>query len=256
MRLLPKSKREPMFEIYGFCRTVDDIADGDLPPDEKMRLLANWKQRIDDVLDGTDAVGSADGFSKTMQAYCLSRDDLFAVIDGMQTDAAPEVRMVDEAALDLYMDRVASAVGRLSNKVFGLEGPAADKLAHHLGRALQLTNILRDLEEDAQMNRLYVPQTLLAAHGISAQTPKDVLNDAKLSGVLVIMAAEAQGHFAAAKDALGELPRKQARPVRIMKAVYSTILQRMQARGWEDLSKTVQMNKLEKVLIAFRAGWW
>ena len=112
MRLLPKSKREPMFEIYGFCRTVDDIADGDLPPDEKMRLLANWKQRIDDVLDGTDAVGSADGFSKTMQAYRLSRDDLFAVIDGMQTDAAPEVRMVDEAALDLYMDRVASAVGQ------------------------------------------------------------------------------------------------------------------------------------------------
>lgn len=258
MRLLPAPKREAMFEIYAFCRSVDDIADGDLPSDEKMQQLEDWKRRIDDVLDGTEAVCSADGFSKTMQTYGLARDDFMAVIEGMQTDAAEAVRMTDEAALDLYMDRVASAVGRMSDRVFGLEGEAAQRLAHHLGRALQLTNILRDLVEDAAMNRLYVPRTLLTAHAITAEAPNDVLKDPNLGGALAALATEARNHYDAAKQALSELPRKQARPVRIMKAVYSTLLVRMEARGWNDVTNKancVHLSKAEKILIALRAGW-
>src|SRR5271156_2829633 len=116
MRILPRAQREAMFEIYSFCRAVDDIAD--------------------DPAHG----------------------DFLAVIAGMEMDVIADIRAPDMATLDLYCDRVACAVGRLSVRVFGMDRAAGLALAHHLGRALQLTNILRDLDEDAALGRLYLPR--------------------------------------------------------------------------------------------------
>ena len=115
------------------------------------------------------------GLAQAVQQFDLQREDFLAVIDGMEMDVVADIRAPDQATLDLYCDRVASAVGRLSVRVFGMARDAGLALAHHLGRALQLTNILRDLDEDAAIGRLYLPREALRDAGITSTDPATVL---------------------------------------------------------------------------------
>ena len=163
MRVLPKAEREAMYAIYGFCREVDDIAD-DLQGDrtDRARALGGWRVDIESLYAGGDP-GHAAVVAEAVRRFGLAKQDFLTVIDGMQMDVDRDIRAPDMAELDLYCDRVASAVGRLSVRIFGMEHDPGLKLAHHLGRALQLTNILRDLDEDAEIGRLYLPGDLLRA---------------------------------------------------------------------------------------------
>src|SRR3569833_1013818 len=142
MRILPAAQRDAMFEIYSFCRAVDDIADGDLPRAQRSAVLAHWRRDFDALYAGVlpPALASLAGAEK---AFGMRKDDILVVIDGKEMDAVEDIRAPSFDKLDLYCDRVASAVGRLSVRVFGMEEANGIALAHHLGRALQLTNILR-----------------------------------------------------------------------------------------------------------------
>ena len=148
MRILPKAQREAMFAIYGFCRQVDDIADSTGPREERRAALEAWRSGIDALYQGQPTAQTRDLLQPVRQ-FGLDKDDFLAVIDGMEMDVLADIRAPSWAELDLYCDRVASAVGRLSVRIFGLAPEPGRELAHHLGRALQLTNILRDLDEDA-----------------------------------------------------------------------------------------------------------
>jgi len=254
LRLMPLKRREAMFRVYAFCREVDDIADGTDDAASKMARLQTWRSDVESLFgDGAPAPAIA-CLKPVVDEYGLDQTDLLAVIDGMQTDAHEVVRMTDEAAFDLYMDRVASAVGRLSDKVFGLSGPHAENLAHHLGRALQITNILRDLDEDAARNRLYLPLSLLRAHAIETDGPHAVLAHARLGGVLSALAERAHGHFGGARAALAQLDKSKTRPARMMMAVYFRLLQKLQARGLDQVHTRVRLNKLEKLWLILRHG--
>ena len=178
MRILPRARREAMYAIYAFCRAVDDVADGDAARDERLAALQRWRDDID-RLYGSAPTGAAP-LRTAVRQFALRREDFHAVIDGMAMDAAADIRAPDWATLDLYCDRVASAVGRLSTRIFGLDDEPGLALAHHLGRALQLTNILRDLDEDAALGRLYLPREALAAAGIGEARPDAVLADPRL----------------------------------------------------------------------------
>ena len=171
MRLMPKAERDAMFAIYAFCRAVDDIADdGEGTRPERAERLAQWRRDLDALYKGGAPVLSA-FLVPHVREYRLRQDDFLAVIDGMEMDVDRDIRAPDLAVLDLYCERVASAVGRLSTKVFGMDdGPGFD-LAHHLGRALQLTNILRDIDEDASIGRLYLPRDYLEEAGITTDDP-------------------------------------------------------------------------------------
>ncbi|HWG81056.1 MAG TPA: squalene/phytoene synthase family protein, partial [Stellaceae bacterium] len=158
MRLLPEERREAMFAIYAFCREVDDIADNDAAPAVKRAGLADWRSEVDAIFAGSASTPLSRVLADVARSYALRREDFLAVIDGMEMDAAADIRAPSLAELDLYCDRVASAVGRLSVRIFGCDLPAADRVAWALGRALQLTNILRDLAEDAERGRLYLPR--------------------------------------------------------------------------------------------------
>lgn len=259
MRMLPAQKRDAIFEVYSFCRAVDDIADGTLPHDEKIDLLNDWGHRIDDILDGTEAIAFADGFSKMVQIYGIDRDDLFAIINGMKTDSVENVTVATMDELDLYMDRVASAVGKISNKIFGLTGTHADELAVNLGRALQLTNILRDIAEDASLGRTYIPQSVLKKFQVEQAEPAnhgEILKDKNLPQALEYMAEIAQGYFDKAGINLMALPHGPARPVRIMKAVYGRLLEKLRQSGWRYPYTPVRVSKLEKIFIAARAAFF
>src|ERR1700749_366752 len=179
MRILPQAQREAMFEIYAFWRAVDDIADGGGSREQRIEGLADWR-RMSDALYSGRAPEGLDGLSRAINKFALRMGDFLAVIDGMEMDAVEDIRAPDFETLDLYCDRVASAVGRLSVRVFGTGENEGIELAYHLGRALQLTNILRDIDEDAEIGRLYLPREALHAAGIDTNDPSAVVADPRI----------------------------------------------------------------------------
>ncbi len=254
MRLLPEARREAMFAIYAFCREVDDIADSDAPPAAKHAGLAQWRGEVDAFYAGRAETALGAVLAEAAAAYKLRREDFLAIIDGMEMDAAADIRAPAFAELDLYCDRVASAVGRLSVRIFGTDLPAADRVAASLGRALQLTNILRDLEEDAERGRLYLPREFLEKQGIAATEPRAVLRHPALPGVCDEVAAIAERHFAEAAAAMAECPRRAMRPAAVMGAVYHAILVRLRQRGWRELDRPVKLPTGVKLWLALRHG--
>lgn len=254
MRLLAPDRRDAMFAIYAFCREVDDIADEPAPDAEKRARLAAWRTEIDRLYAGRPSTAVARALAGPVAAFGLRREDFIAVIDGMAMDAEADIRAPSLAELDLYCDRVASAVGRLSVRAFGAGGPAGDRVADALGRALQLTNILRDLAEDGERGRLYLPRELLDAHGIMASDPATVLAHPALPAVCRDLAKIAAGHFAQARAAMAGCPRRPMRPAAVMGAVYGALLDRLVAAGWRDIHRPVKVPKLQKLWILVRHG--
>jgi len=254
MRLLPEARREGMFAIYAYCREVDDIADSDAPPAAKRADLALWRREVDAIFAGKAVRPLSRVLAEVARAYRLRREDFLAIIDGMEMDAAADIRAPSLAELDLYCDRVASAVGRLSVRIFGSDLPAADRVAWALGRALQLTNILRDLAEDAARGRLYLPREYLVAAGIEATEPAAVLRHPALAAACDRLAALADQRFAEAAAAMRECPRRAMRPAAVMGAVYRQILQRLRQRGWRDLEREVKLPTSLKLWLALRHG--
>jgi len=255
MRLLPEARREAMFAVYAFCREVDDIADSDDPPTVKRAELARWRREIEAIYARRPALAGLQRVLADVAAdYKLRREDFLAVIDGMEMDAAADIRAPALAELDLYCDRVASAVGRLSVRIFGTDVPAADRVAGSLGRALQLTNILRDLAEDAARGRLYLPRELLSAQGIVEREPQAVLRHPRLGAVCEQLADIAGRHFLDAHAAMRQCPRRAMRPAAVMGAVYHAILERLRRRGWIELTQDVKLPSRLKLWLALRHG--
>ena len=163
----------------------------------------------------------------------MQQNDFEAVIDGVEMDAEQKICAPDWATLDLYCDRVASAVGRLSVRIFGLGAQTGEALAFHLGRALQLTNILRDVDEDAAVGRLYLPYEALAAAHAPVDDPVRAVKDRRLAIACDEVARRARRHFEQAEPILNAAPRAAARAPRLMSTAYRSLLDNMAARGFE-----------------------
>src|SRR5277367_2146657 len=191
MRILPPAQREAMYEIYSFCRAVDDIADDPGPREGRRAALDQWRADLSALYAGAPPP-QLTGLAQAVRQFDLEHGDFLAVIAGMEMDVVADIRAPDRTTLDLYCDRVACAVGRLSVRVFGMEREAGLALAHHLGRALQLTNILRDLDEDASLGRLYLPREALHAVGIEATDPTEVIGHPAVADVCATIVALAK----------------------------------------------------------------
>jgi phytoene synthase len=262
MRILKRDRRAAMYAIYAFCRLVDDIADEPAPVEQKRAALDAWRARIEGISVGhaprpNESGGGGDEGAVTRvllaasRAFALRRVDFLSVIDGMQMDAETVIVAPAFDTLDLYCDRVASAVGRLSVRAFGDGSRAADEVAYHLGRALQLTNILRDLGEDAWRGRLYLPREWLAYAGVDPE-PAAALASPKLGMVCEKAAREAHRHFSEAHGAMARCDPAAMKPARLMAASYAAILARLEKRGWAAPEQRVSVPKWEKLLIAAR----
>jgi len=251
MRILPPPQREAMFEIYSFCRAVDDIADDPGPRPQRRAQLQQWRADIDAIYAGAPPPALS-GLAAAVRRFDLARADFLAVIDGMEMDVDADIRAPDRATLELYCDRVACAVGRLSVRVFGLAPGAGLALADHLGRALQLTNILRDLDEDATMGRLYLPREALADAGIASTDPATVLADPALGQACAPLVLAAREHFRQAFAIMAENPRRAVRAPRIMGEAYRLILDKLTARGFAAPRAPVRHNRLRLIFIVLR----
>jgi squalene synthase HpnD len=252
LRVLPAPQREAMYQIYAFCRAVDDIADRHGPRQERLAELAQWRQDIADLYHGRDISGHLRGLASVIQRYGLEHPDFDAIIDGMWMDAERDIRAPDWPTLDLYCDRVASAVGRLSVRVFETPPAQARPLAHHLGRALQLTNILRDLDEDAAIGRVYLPREALTAAGIDGTEPRFVVAHPKLALACAPVIARAREHFAQAGRVMDACRRAVVRSPRLMASVYSDILDRIEQRGFAPPRSRVRVGKTRLLLTLLR----
>jgi squalene synthase HpnD len=251
MRILPPAQREAMFEIYSFCRAVDDIADDPGPREARRGQLARWRADIDAIYRGAPPAQLA-GLARAVRAFDLQRADLLAVVEGMEMDVIADIRAPDRATLDLYCDRVACAVGRLSVRVFGMEHDSGLALAHHLGRALQLTNILRDLDEDAALGRLYLPREVLMGLGIAATEPHEVLAHAALDKACGAIVALARTEFEKADAIMARSPRRVVRAPRIMSQAYRVILQALVARGFAPPRAKIRLPRAKLLFIVLR----
>jgi presqualene diphosphate synthase len=251
MRLMPKAQREAMYDVYSFCRKVDDIADDGGPRDMRLDQLRLWRSDIDALYKGS-GVSRAKSLAAPVKTFGLRREDFQAVIDGMEMDVVADIRAPDWNKLDAYCDRVASAVGRLCVRIFGMEEKAGVALAYHLGRALQLTNILRDIDEDAAIGRLYLPREALREAGIESIDPAIVAAHPNLAMACEPVIARARQHFAEADRIMSKCARKTVRAPRIMRVAYGAILKALLKRGWAAPRAPVKVSKPLLVLTILR----
>lgn len=253
MAVLPPDRRHAMYAVYAFCRIVDDIADEEAPFATKLPRLDEWRARIHALYAGQTDGAVPRVLKLAIAAFQLREADFIAVIDGMQMDCEVAIVAPDAATLDLYCDRVAAAVGRLSVRAFGDMSGEADRVAFHLGRALQLTNILRDVHEDAGRGRLYLPREHLEAEMVPLH-PHAAIDHPRVGAVCARLAAEAHGHFEQAAAWMERCDRRAMRPARLMGATYAALLSMLQRRGWQRLDVPTRLPKWRKVLIAIRYG--
>jgi phytoene synthase len=251
MRILPREQREAMFQIYSFCRQVDDIADSGGPCAERLAALQQWRDDIEALYRGHPPARLQD-YVPSVERFGLRREDFLAIVDGVEMDVPADIRAPDLATLDLYCDRVASAVGRLSVRVFGLGEDDGILLAHHLGRALQLTNILRDIDEDAGIGRLYLPHEGLLHAGITSTDPQKVTSNPALPKVCAPLVTRARVHFTKADEVMDRNRRRVVRAPRIMSKYYHAILDLLVARGFALPRSSVRLNKAARFAILLR----
>jgi squalene synthase HpnD len=260
MRLLPEPRRSGIFEVYAFCRVVDDIADDDGPIDARRAALAGWRDAIGGIYAGRTPKPRLAGLAASIRQFQLRREDFEAVIDGMAMDLDGPIIAPDLATLDLYCDRVASAVGRLCVRIFGMDEADGVALARHLGQALQLTNILRDIDEDADIGRVYLPREALDGAGVTTRDPAAIVSDPRLPSACESVVTLARGHFKDASAIMNRARLKHAsaiRTPRLMGDAYGLILDRLERRGFAAPRERVRLGKptLVRLLLRVALPW-
>ena len=243
MAALRGERRRALWAVYAFCRAVDDIADSAMPDAEKHRFLGDWRMK----LTHPDCALSRE-LARARDRHALPIAECEAMIAGMQTDAAPHLRMADAAALNLYCRRVAGSAGAMAVRIFGV--PEAVGFGLALGRTLQLVNILRDLDEDAARERVYLPLDLLAAHGVADGAAARMLAAPGFAAAARAIAAQAEAGFAGAERDLRYFDTRALLPARIMMWGYRRILDRLLARGFEAPRTRPRLTRGEKARMA------
>lgn len=253
MAILPKKRREAMYAIYAFCREVDDIADNaGLSREERRRRLLGWRAEIDRLFDGRPQLPTGVALQEPVREFKLPKQEFLLLIEGMEMDADGPIVAPSMQTLFDYTRRVAGAVGMLSMPVFGApRGDASEKFALSLGDALQLTNILRDVADDAGIGRLYLPAELLGRYGAPARA-EEIVNANGVAEVARDLSAIATQKFSAARAALKSLDWRTVRPALLMMGVYETYLKKLETRGWMRIGEPIAMSKVERILISAR----
>jgi len=246
MAALRGERRRALWGVYAFCRAVDDIADGAMPEAEKRRFLADWRAK----LTAPDCVLSRE-LAFARQAYGVPLAECEAMIAGMETDAGDTVRLLTEAELDLYCRRVAGSVGAMSVRIFG--APEAEGFGLALGHTFQLTNILRDVDEDALRERVYVPRDMLAAEGIPEGPAAAIVGHPRFATLCERLAKRAEAGFATAAQDIKAYPPKALLPAGVMMWGYRRLLERLIGRGFALRGSRPRLTSLEKLRMAWMA---
>ncbi|MDW3096837.1 MAG: presqualene diphosphate synthase HpnD [Alphaproteobacteria bacterium] len=252
MRILSRERREAMYAIYAFAREVDDVADEGGSYDERMVGLAAWRDEIARCYESTPQTPVGVALVPAIRRFDLDRHEFEMLIEGMVMDVEGPLVAPSHDRLMAYCRRVAGAVGLLSMPVFGAgRGDVEDRFAIALANALQLTNILRDVEEDAEMGRVYLPSELLDECGISTRDPHEIAGHEAVQDVARRLGREARGWFGETQALLTHLNWREVRPALLMMGVYERYLRVMEERDFA-MGDPVKLGKAAKLGIALR----
>ena len=253
-RLLAPARRRAITALYAYCREVDDVVDEVSDPGVARVKLAWWRTEVDAIYDGTPQHPVAIALQDAVRRYRLPKEHLLRVIDGMQMDLE-KTRYRTFAELEDYCDHVAGVVGLLSAEIFGYQDARTRDYAQKLGVAFQLTNIIRDVGEDARRGRIYLPQEDLDRFVVAAG---DVLRARTSPAFVERMRFEAERAARWYEEAIAALPARDRRPQRAglaMAAIYRTLLDEIARDGYAVLDRRIALTPLRKLWIATRAAW-
>jgi len=247
--LLPKAKRDGMSALYAFCREVDDVADDESSPlAERRDQLAAWRADTPQFPVNRE-------LQPVIRQYHLPFEHFDALLQGVEMDLDIK-RYDDYEHLEVYCYRVASVVGLLSIEVFGYQAPACRDYAIALGKALQLTNILRDVRTDAQRGRIYLPRSELARFGISEDEILRLEYSPRFAGVAESVARRARHFYQLAREKLPGADRRSMVAAELMGSVYWRLLRKLERRGFNVFGpELTRLNKGQKTLLILRS-WW
>ena len=246
---LPAERRQAITALYAFCREVDDVVDECHDLSLAQTKLEWWRQEVGRVYNGTPTHPVGLALKDVIKGFRLPQEQLLEIIDGMAMDLS-QTRYLDFKSLQLYCYRVASVVGLLAAEIFGYQDRQTLKYAHDLGLAFQLTNIIRDVGEDARRGRIYLPIEDLQRFNVPA---KDILEARYSDAFRELMAFQAERAEKFYDQAFAQLPavdRKAQRPGLVMAAIYRTLLREIAADGFQVLDRRTSLTPLRKVWLA------
>jgi len=248
---LPPNRRRAITALYAYCREVDDVVDECLDLQIAATKLAWWRTELDRLYAGNPEHPVTQALLPVLKEFALPQEQLLEIIDGMQMDLQ-QTRYLDFKALSLYCYRVASVVGLLAAEIFGYTDRATQKYAHDLGMAFQLTNIIRDVGEDARRGRVYLPVDELQRFNVPVA---DILNSRYSDNFKALMEFQierAEQYYAQAMSQLPTVDRKAQRPGLVMAAIYRAVLEEIKRDGCQVLSQRTSLTPIRKLWIAWR----
>ena len=248
---LPPERRRAITALYAFCREVDDTVD-DCTDESVARIkLAWWRKEIANMYAGQQSHPVTQALQPHLALYDLKQEHLQAIIDGMEMDLN-QTRYLDYAALSKYCWHVASVVGILSASIFGATRPETLRYAEKLGHAFQLTNIIRDVGEDARKGRIYLPINELQQFNVTAADLLNARHSEKFEQLMAFQTARAQAAYDEAYALLPKEDRRTQRPGLMMAAIYRTLLTEVQADGYHVLTQRISLTPIRKLWLAWK----
>jgi len=246
---LPPERRRAITAVYAFCREVDDIVDECTDPTIARTKLAWWRDELARLYAGQPQHPVARAVASCVAAFDLKQELMLEIIDGMEMDLTQN-RYLDFAALEVYCYRVAGAVGLLAARIFGYTDPHTLGYARDLGTAFQLTNIVRDVGEDARKGRIYLPQDELAQFGVSSEQILNAQYDENFVRLMAFQGERAEKFYDQAFAQLPKADRAAQRPGLIMAAIYRTLLAEIRRDGFHVLDRRTALTPVRKLWIA------
>jgi len=248
---LPPERRRAITALYAFCREVDDVADEVSDTEVARTKLAWWRTEVANLFAGHPQHPVTLALAPFAREYGLDAARMNEIIDGMEMDLTHR-RYADFEALRLYCHRAAGVVGQLSASIFGYSNPSTLEYAESLGIAFQLTNIIRDVGEDARRGRVYLPMDELAAYGLAPEDIVERRGGPRFAELMASQAARARAWYARAFANLAAEDRRSQRPGLVMAAIYRTLLDEIARDGYAVLEHRVVLTPLRKLWIAWK----
>ena len=248
---LPPERRRAITALYAFCREVDDVVDETSDAQLAATKLAWWRVEVANLFAGKPQHPVTRALEPLKDKFAITAERLNEIIDGMEMDLT-QTRYLDWPNLERYCYRVASVVGLLAASIFGYREARTLEYAKNLGLAFQLTNIIRDVGEDARKNRIYLPMAELKQFGVPAADILQARETPAFRELMTFEAARARAHYEKAMQALPAEDRKPQRPGLIMAAIYRTLLEEIERDGFRVLTQRTSLTPLRKFWIAWK----
>ena len=251
---LPPPRRAAITAFYAFCREVDDVVDEVTDPSVAQAKLAWWRTEVATAFAGQPTHPALQALMPHVAAFDIRAEHLHAVIDGCQMDL-DQTRYLDYPGLQRYCHLVAGVVGEVASGIFGRTDPATIRYAHQLGLAMQLTNIIRDVGDDARRGRIYLPVNELQQFDVKAHEILNRIYSERFTALMRFQAERAHRCYDEALACLPEADRVAQKPGLMMANIYRTLLREVESTGFQVLHQRISLTPLRKLWIAWRTHW-